>query len=78
MAFQPEPIIIQSPKVIPIIEMQYDNYEPPKTYQVQQQIPATLPLYQVKQLDPLPIIAIVGIVGLLALFGFLAFMAVKR
>ena len=72
--FQPEPLAIQQPTVVPLIEMQYDYYTPSKQLQTQQQIPATLPIYRVK-IDYLPIIAIVGILGL---FGFLAYLAYTK
>ena len=72
-AFQPEQQRPQNPQVVPIIEMQYDYYEPPPTT-YQQQLPQRLPIYQVRQADPLPIIAIVGIISLFGLLAFLAFL----
>lgn len=74
-AFQRDLPRPQSPLVVPLIEMQYDYYEPPQTYQqTQQQIPQKLPIYPGRQVDPLPIIAIVGILGLFGLFAFLAYL----
>jgi hypothetical protein len=71
--FQPEPIYLQQPKSVPLIESQYDYYEAPKQYQAQPAMQTQVPLGIVKD-NTVTIIAIVGILGLFGLLAFLAFM----
>jgi hypothetical protein len=78
--FQPEYYVPQTPRVIPLIENQYDYYSPPPQQQyvpLQQQapIPATLPISPGKN-NTITIVLIVGLLGFftVSLLAFLAYM----
>jgi hypothetical protein len=78
--FQPDYYTPQPPRVVPLIENQYDYYTPPPQQQyapTQQQtsFPATLPISPGKN-NTITIVLIVGLLGFftVSLLAFLAYM----
>ena len=73
MAFTQEVIAPQNPRVISLIEGNYDYVPHTQPRQIQfQQAPATLPI--IINRDYVPIIAIVGLIGLIGLIALLAYL----
>jgi hypothetical protein len=78
--FQPEYYAPQTPRVVPLIESQYDAYTPPPQQQYspsqqQTQYPKTLPITP-GQNNTVTIVLIVGLLGFftVSLLAFLAYM----